>query len=165
MNPATATDEEWWDLARAVLDREVCLPTGMNVSQRALLVGMMIEMLDSRREGRRGGSVVYFIRDRHSGLIKIGCSCNEWKRLRTLQTAHGGELWLMATCPGGREREQLLHSRFAASRVRGEWFRPSADVLGFIDERGTPAAVLESQAFYSKFGAQQSFDFEGARGC
>jgi hypothetical protein len=87
MSLAIATDEHWWDLARAVLDREVCLPSGLSISQRAVLAGMVCDLIQSRREGRRGGAVVYFIRDCANGLIKIGCSSNEWKRLRALQTA------------------------------------------------------------------------------
>lgn len=156
-----APDQVWWDLARAVLDREVVPPCGLNVSQRALLAAMMIELIESRREGARGGVVVYFVRDRQSDLIKIGSSCNERKRLRSLQTAHGGQLWLMATCPGGRAREYQLHCRFAASRVRGEWFRASPDLLAFIEQLGTPEGVIESQAFFSNIGAQQCFDFTG----
>jgi hypothetical protein len=43
--------------------------------------------------------------------------------------------------------ERRLHQRFAASRLKGEWFRPAPDLLRFIEERTTswvpPSAFVQ----------------------
>jgi hypothetical protein len=39
---------------------------------------------------------------------------------------------------GGRESEAAHHQRFAHLRVRGEWFRPDAELLEYIEHHATP---------------------------
>lgn len=78
---------------------------------------------------------VYFIQAVTAGLIKIGIAGDVAARLRSLQSNTGDELRLLATQPGGQRREQELHTQFAAYRVRGEWFRPSAALLDLIHEQ------------------------------
>lgn len=52
--------------------------------------------------------------------MKIGASADPKTRLQAFQTGQAVELSLMWTCSGDYER--ALHDRFAAYRVRGEWF-------------------------------------------
>lgn len=76
---------------------------------------------------------VYFIQD-EDGPIKIGYSeGNPYRRLNAFCTGNPRELKLLVSIPGGREEEQALHERFADLRVKGEWFRPDARLLGFIE--------------------------------
>lgn len=76
---------------------------------------------------------VYFIQARTLGLIKIGYSSDVKKRIETLQTGCPDEIDLLRTIPGSVELERAIHGRFAASRVRGEWFTPSAELMQFIE--------------------------------
>ena len=43
-------------------------------------------------------------------------------------------LRLLGSMDGGRPMEASLHRRFGRTRLSGEWFSPSADLLGFIAE-------------------------------
>lgn len=81
---------------------------------------------------RRRDRLVYFIAASARGLIKIGSAVDPAARLRTLSTGSPDRLHLLATIPGGEKRERELHARFAADRVRGEWFRPSANLLAVM---------------------------------
>lgn len=86
-------------------------------------------MNDSDSDG-----VVYFIQAGRHGLIKIGKTKGRVKdRLAQLQTGSAEELRLLITIPGYSKREQELHTRFRHARERGEWFRPSQELLAFID--------------------------------
>lgn len=86
-------------------------------------------------------SCVYFIEAVGAACIKIGVSFNAAQRVSELQTACPFDLRLIATIPGATERdEQALHERFAAHRVRGEWFVPSPEIMAFIAERAVPHA-------------------------
>lgn len=76
--------------------------------------------------------MIYFVQDSDSLAIKIGYAANPEERLATLQTANSSTLRLLAELPGGRADEAALHRRFAASRLVGEWFRPSPDLIEFL---------------------------------
>ena len=77
---------------------------------------------------------VYFIQAGEGGSIKIGTSTHPKKRLRGLQTSHDTELRLLAAIEGGEKLEAELHERLAPWHVRGEWFRPSPEVLAVVQE-------------------------------
>lgn len=76
---------------------------------------------------------VYFIGcDDH---VKIGMAGSVEKRFRALATSHHRELTLLAVIKGASgSLEFELHERFAAHRVRGEWFRLAPDIQAYIDE-------------------------------
>jgi hypothetical protein len=74
-------------------------------------------------------SLVYFLRDTLTGLVKVGHSLRPRRRRAGLQTGSGGGLELLGAVPGDRDRERALHARFACYRERGEWFRPDGDFL------------------------------------
>lgn len=76
---------------------------------------------------------VYFVQD-GDGNIKIGASRQAEKRLRFLQTAHGKKLVMLGVIDGGRQRELALHEKFESSKISGEWFRPTDEILSFINE-------------------------------
>ena len=66
------------------------------------------------------------------GLCKFGYSKDPVGRLRALQTGSADPLFLVETVAvpvegSARQFERSLHSEFAHRRVRGEWFRCSAE--------------------------------------
>lgn len=82
--------------------------------------------------------MIYFIQEGTAGLIKIGKANDPRKRLQEMQTGSAGLLVLLATAPGSRKEEGILHRRFKAHRSRGEWFRPAAELLAYIKTMGPP---------------------------
>lgn len=76
---------------------------------------------------RRSPQVYY---GRLSDLIKIGTTGFMKQRMH----AYPPGFVVLATEPGGTEVEAQRHRQFTASRVgRGEWFRPTADLLAHIE--------------------------------
>lgn len=65
---------------------------------------------------------VYFIKDEHTGFVKIGFSDKPEHRLKSLQTSSPNKLSLVGTVAGDKELEFVLHTTFAEHKVRGEWF-------------------------------------------
>jgi len=64
--------------------------------------------------------------------IKIGVTGDLAKRLITLRAGHHEPLDVVAVLPADWTTERTVHGYFQASRVRGEWFRPTGDILEFI---------------------------------
>jgi hypothetical protein len=81
---------------------------------------------------RTAPNKIYFAA-RSDGLIKIGTSSDPARRVQALSTGAGESLALVAVVDGGRARERALHERFADTRVHGEWFSPSPELLEFIE--------------------------------
>lgn len=80
------------------------------------------------RGNERDWRWVYFIQAK-PGPIKIGLARDIGRRLGALQTASPFPLELLARVHGGRPLEQALHEHFAASRLHGEWFDATAELL------------------------------------
>src|SRR5262245_55030947 len=78
--------------------------------------------------------MLYFIQAEQVGHIKIGLTDNDdaLVRLATLQTGSPVPLRLLGTIPGTMQDEKDLHRRFAASKVCGEWFLPTPELLALI---------------------------------
>ena len=81
--------------------------------------------------------MVYFVTTKWDGVIqavKIGHSFKPTIRLGNLRSSNPGELSLEAVIEGaGSQEEAELHRRFGQHRIRGEWFRPGADLMEFIE--------------------------------
>lgn len=75
---------------------------------------------------------VYFIQMGGDGPIKIGWAYDPRKRLMDLQCASPFDLHMLFMAPGDAIEEGLLHGRFARGRLRGEWFRPTPELLALI---------------------------------
>jgi hypothetical protein len=77
---------------------------------------------------------LYFIEcqcaERH---IKIGVSSNIKVRLVNMRAHCPYDLRLLKAVVAGAHLEIELHQRFAADRVRGEWFRRTPELLAYID--------------------------------
>lgn len=80
----------------------------------------------------KGPGLVYFIRAESGGPIKIGWTHDIDRRLSTLNTSSPYRLEVLATMQCRKDVELRLHERFKASRLNGEWFEPTADLLGYI---------------------------------
>lgn len=83
-----------------------------------------------------GVGCVYFVQARQMKLIKIGYSSNVQKRLKALSTGCPDGLDLLCVIKGDQKLEGKIHQRFAADRVKGEWFKPSPSILSFIKTVG-----------------------------
>ncbi len=66
------------------------------------------------------GQQVYLIAG--GGLYKIGTAADPVARLRDLQACSPAQLRLVASGPGGYDREAAIHHEFKAMRRHGEWF-------------------------------------------
>jgi hypothetical protein len=84
---------------------------------------------------RDGIERVYFIHAVGLDRIKIGYSSRDprW-RLHCMETGSPDELRLLGWVRGTRTLEMQLHDRFAASRVRREWFQASPELWAYIAE-------------------------------
>jgi hypothetical protein len=80
-------------------------------------------------------SSVYVIRAAGTTAFKIGLATDPLRRLNTLQTASPALLELVLSFPGDRRTEAELHQRFAAERLRGEWFAESPRLLAWIERQ------------------------------
>lgn len=81
-------------------------------------------------------SRVYFIQqgyDRNSP-IKIGFSKRPNFRKMELQTGNPQRLNFLAIIPGTESDERLLHQRFASTRLEGEWFESTPELLALIED-------------------------------
>lgn len=88
--------------------------------------------------------MIYFI-ESDAGPIKIGYTeSSATERREELQTGSAWPLSLLGTIEGDRETEAMLHHKFAAQRMQGEWFRGSvrrrvlALILEPLAEREAP---------------------------
>jgi hypothetical protein len=85
---------------------------------------------------------VYFITARQVGMVKIGCAYEPFKRLADLQGGSPVELVLEGVRKGAYREEREFHARFAALRVRGEWFTLSAELESVIAESDKPTRAV-----------------------
>lgn len=77
---------------------------------------------------------IYFMRcDCPEGFIKIGFGRDPERRLPALQVGSPYHLSIMATMAGTFSDERTIHERFKEARTQGEWFRPTPELLAFIE--------------------------------
>jgi len=87
---------------------------------------------------------VYFITCRALGAVKIGCAEEPWNRLGNLQAGCPLELKLEATMKGSFQEERQFHEKFAAIRMRGEWFRITPEIEALMLRAGLPVYAKEA---------------------
>lgn len=77
-----------------------------------------------------GYGFVYFIGPvSGEGPVKIGFAYSVPQRLCELQVGNPAELDIYVAILAKKKTERELHKKFAASRVRGEWFLLTGDVI------------------------------------
>lgn len=79
------------------------------------------------------GVSVYIARAVGTAWVKIGMSRNVTERLRKIEECQPFDLELLATLPGGRLREGLMHATFKADHIRGEWFTCSDRINRLVE--------------------------------
>lgn len=94
---------------------------------------------------------VYFIRIGKRGPIKIGYSKDPYARRRSLQTCNAGQVNLIAFVPGERAKEQSVQKRFRHLWIRGDWFRPGADLVKFMAKLPSAPPAQEPRAVTELF--------------
>jgi Meiotically Up-regulated Gene 113 (MUG113) protein len=90
--------------------------------------------------------VIYFLECRDA--VKIGfvntCTLSSVEaRVRQFEIGNPFPITILALMPGNQSVEFLLHRKFAAYRIRGEWFERNEALDGFIAEKGIPADKLD----------------------
>lgn len=92
------------------------------------------------------GGVIYFLEAVGLGLVKIGCSIDPRTRLQKLDEMMPCDTRVLLVREGGKAHEQELHRRFAAQRVRGEWFRFDLEVRAAVETlRGEGVIEFETK--------------------
>ena len=117
----------WREQARRRLSKNVPLEPAQGLLRRSLT----------------GWCYIYFIQD--GDAVKIGRAVDPNRRLDELQTAHKGELSLVAAVPAHASLEGAFHEKFAALQIGREWFTLSKSLVDFINELKTgvnPIALL-----------------------
>src|SRR5262245_32698885 len=91
--------------------------------------------LDALTEIRPAGSgpCVYFLQAHQRGPMKIGFTHDLARRVGTLRTGSPSPLRVVAVIEGGTpDAEAELHATFVRSRIHGEWFRLTKDLVEYI---------------------------------
>jgi hypothetical protein len=87
---------------------------------------------------------VYLIQQGTHGPVKIGLAKNPQKRLATLQQANPTKLHGIAAWRGLPFEEAMLHEEFADQRIRGEWFKPTPEILRLAIDYGNEFPAWDS---------------------
>jgi hypothetical protein len=91
--------------------------------------------------------MIYFI-ETQDRKIKIGFSDQVGKRIQQL-ASNVGPVTLLATQPGDRAVEALLHEMFADERLHGEWFEASPRLLRYANGLNYPTTEVPDPVSYS----------------
>jgi len=82
---------------------------------------------------------VYFIQAGSAdGPIKIGCAIDPRRRFATYETWNPQPLTLLGVIPGGVKDEKALHRKLIKSKLRGEWYYPTEEVLEYVKRAHEP---------------------------
>jgi len=85
----------------------------------------------------------YIIRAGLTGPVKIGRADDVEARRRDLQTAHHETLHVLRVLDTPFDAEPILHAKFAALRIRGEWFEFDQEMLSFVPETPVDLETVE----------------------
>lgn len=88
------------------------------------------EPVQFQSSGKMG--FVYFITQ--GNRVKIGFTTNLEGRLSGLQTGSHETLTMQASLLSFYEAERMIHRRFKADRIRGEWFNLTDEIEEFWDD-------------------------------
>jgi hypothetical protein len=94
-----------------------------------------VETFERCRKLLRGtpdAKYTYFMRDRRTGLVKIGMSQEPEARRTALSASGARDMEMLLTLRDGN-LEMAYHKHFADLRVEGEWFEPHPDIFAEIE--------------------------------
>lgn len=116
------------------------LPIGRRIQGHLYFYGEIARelfLIDRAQENQlnAGTGYIYFIQGEAGGPIKIGFSLEPEARKKELQVTSPTLLVIVGLLTDGSLRkEHELHQRFSATRLHGEWFEPTSDLMDFIRE-------------------------------
>lgn len=84
------------------------------------------------KEANKDMEFVYFIGSTYGGLVKIGRTFDLCGRLKKLQSGSPVPLEVIATTFQDVCSEKHLHEKFSGSRVYGEWFQLTRNLIDFM---------------------------------
>ncbi len=95
----------------------------------------------------KGHTCILFVQERCSAAIKIEGTRKPSERLLAIDENNSADTFLfgLVRLPDGDDpklAEAELHARFAASRIRGRWFRATGDLTAYVQQHGQ-AAIRE----------------------
>lgn len=126
-----------------VIDKRTCLQAevqGPPLSDQ-MQHERYVEILHREADLHNGGmGIAYFVAG-EIGPIKIGTTVSMKSRLATIQSCSPLKLTVLATAPGGAQREAAYHAQFAGSRLHGEWFDRHPDILAEIARLNSPSPI------------------------
>lgn len=108
---------------------------------------------------------VYFIQARNDGPVKIGfTSAHPMHKLATLQSYNHDELSVIGFIEGATYADETaLHHRFAAERIRGEWFEPSAEIIALASQHKVAATPKPKRPCLATKGHKKLLRFMGEK--
>lgn len=110
----------------------------------------------------RRGACVYFVGG-DAGPVKIGYTSELPLRLRSLRNQSPVPVRLLGAVHGGRDVERAYHSQFASSRLHGEWFERSDDILDELAKIRWVSPLVENIARFAQRRAKRfPFPVEGS---
>lgn len=117
--PAELAEKLGWSERRV---RDNGMKSGKNSSMFSPedIEAMMKAAAGTGDKERAPETVIYFIESR--GFIKIGWTQNWRNRISNLQSASPEPITVLALLARPQIYERTMHKKFAAFRVRGEWF-------------------------------------------
>jgi len=94
---------------------------------------------------------IYLMEDLRNLAVKIGHSSDPHRREKTLQSEQPQTV-LRFAIPTDKQQERILHDRFAAQRIRGEWFSLTVsqlfDVVSYLMLNGDGSRhIIDSEWF------------------
>lgn len=101
---------------------------------------------DRKRYRPQQRGFVYFVQSEDGGPIKIGWAQDVASRVRQLQVGQSRRLRVIDAIQCRRSYERDLHRQFAESRLFGEWFEPTPELLELIEREGLRSTVREGAA-------------------
>lgn len=88
---------------------------------------------------------LYFMLNPSLGIVKIGISNDVETRRMQLEHAVGVALDVLRVVNGGCRYEEDLHDAFGPTRLLGEWFAPTAELLELANSDADIQTFLESK--------------------
>ncbi len=83
--------------------------------------------------------MIYFAQCGNDGPIKIGHTSSSLRsRITYLQVGCPWPIRVLGTMNGDETDEGRLLGKFSHIRMRGEWFRPEADLVAFVAANASP---------------------------
>lgn len=105
--------------------------------------------------------MIYFIQAGNDGPIKIGYSdTTAESRLKSLQTGNHQQLKLLRQVNGSRQTEANCHIRFKEDHISGEWYKPSKELIDFINTPILKDVDIDKTMAYQRNIAIECFEID-----